>query len=94
MNQLDRLIADDETRHLRRADASPHPNAIDVPRSRISWRCPTNGVPSLLQLASAAYVSEEDRQGDNREFQCTRDSRKNKLVMLFGSRRLRDHTWI
>ena len=94
MNQLDRPIADEETRILWRADTSPHPNAIDVPRSRISWRHPTNGVPSLLQLASAAYVPEEDRQGNNREFQHARDSRKNKLMMLFGSRRSRDQTWI
>ena len=94
MDQPERQIADEETHALWRAETSPHPNAINVPRNRIGWRDPTNGVPSLLQLASAAYVPEEDRQGDNREFRHIRDSRKIKLMMLFGSRGSRDHTWI
>ena len=91
---MNQQIADDETQALWRTDTSPHPNAIDVPRNRISWRPPTNGVPSLVQLASAAYVPEEDRQGDHRELLHAGESRKLKLMMLFGSRRSTDRTWI
>ena len=91
---MDQPIADAETQALWRTHTSPHPNAIDVPSNRISWRVPTNGVPTLLQLASAAYTPEEDRVGESSEYQNTRDSRKKKLMMLFGSRRSTDRTWI